>query len=49
MLFALKRKRKDHEGLKDPNKHIWNEKRRKWVNPISQTGYVAPTVKEFFF
>ena len=31
-----------------PNNHVWNEKIRKWVNPISQTDYVVPTVREFF-
>ena len=26
-LFASEKKRKYHQHLKDPNKHVWNEKR----------------------
>ena len=47
-LIALERKRKYEQDLKDPKKHVWNEKRKRWVNPISQTGYIGPTVRECF-
>ena len=36
------RKRKYEADKNDPaiNKSVWNEKRRKWVNPFNQTGYI---------
>ena len=30
------------------NKRVWNAKRKKWVDPFSQQGYVQPAVREFF-
>ena len=44
------RKRKFNEDKRDPtvNKSVWNEKRKKWVSPFTQTGYIAPTVQEIF-
>ena len=44
------RKRKYEADKNDPaiNKSVWNEKRRKWVNPFNQTGYIQPSVRELF-
>ena len=43
-------KRKYEEEKKNPeiNKTIWNSKRKTWVHPFTQTGYIQPTVKEVF-
>ena len=30
------------------SKEVWNEKRKKWTDPASQTGYIGPTVREIF-
>ena len=27
---------------------VWNDKRKMWTNPASQTGYIGPTVREVF-
>ena len=40
----MKRTRK----TKKLNKAIWNEKRKKWVHPLTQTGYIQPTVRKVF-
>ena len=44
------RKRKYEEDKKNPaiNKAVWNVKRRKWVHPFTQRGYIQPTVREVF-
>ena len=49
-LAVQERKRKYEEDKKNPdiNKAIWNEKRKKWVHPFTQTGYIQPTVRKVF-
>ena len=49
-LAVQERKRKYEEDKKNPqiNKTIWNEKRKKWVHPFTQTGYIQPTVRKVF-
>ena len=49
-LAVQERKRKYEEDKKNPeiNKVIWNEKRKKWVHPFTQTGYIQPTVRKVF-
>ena len=44
------RKGKYEEDKKNPaiNKAVWNAKRRKWVHPFTQRGYIQPTVREVF-
>ena len=44
------RKRKYEEDKKNPtiNKAVGNTKRRKWVHPLTQGGYIHPTVREVF-
>ena len=44
------KKRKYEEDKKNPaiNKAAWNAKRRKWVHPFTQRGYIQPTVIEVF-
>ena len=41
-LIVLERKRKYEEEKKNPriNKAIWDEKKKKWVYPSAQTGYI---------
>ena len=49
-LAVQERKRKCEEDKKIPkiNKAIWNEKRKKWVHPFTQTRYIQPTVRKVF-
>ena len=49
-LKVRERKRKFEEDKKNPsiNKPIWNAKRKKWVHPFTQKGYIQPTVREIF-
>ena len=49
-LAVQERKRKYEEDKKNPeiNKATWNEKRKKWVHPFTQTGYIQPTVRKVF-
>ena len=44
------RKRKFEEDKNNPsiNKAVWNAKRKKWVYPFTQKGYIQPTVREIF-
>ena len=44
------KKRKYEKDQKNPaiNKAVWNAKRRKWVHPFTQRGYIQPTVREVF-
>ena len=44
------RKRKYEEDKKNPaiNKAVWNAKKRKWVHPFTQRGYIHPTVRKVF-
>ena len=50
VLTVYKRKRKYEEEKKNPeiNKTIWNSKRKTWVHPFTQIGYIQPAVKEVF-
>ena len=43
-----KRKRIPNEGNGWNAKRMWNAKRRKWVHPFTQIGYIQPTIKEVF-
>ena len=49
-LKVREQKRKSEEDKKNPriNKPIWNAKRKKWVHPFTQKGYMQPTVREIF-
>ena len=42
---GVERKRKHEEQSKEK---VWNDKRKKWTDPASQTGYIGPTVREMF-
>ena len=44
------RKRKFDADKQNPavNKSVWNDERKKWTNPLTQTGYLQPTVREIF-
>ena len=45
--FTLNEVRADK---KDPkiNEAVWNEKKRRWVHPFTQTGYIQPFVRSYF-
>lgn len=47
---AFNRKRKFEEDKRDPtkNKPYYNEKRKKWVNPMDNQGFIGPTVRTMF-
>ena len=49
-LIVQERKRRYEAEKKNPeiNKAILNEKRKKWVHPITQTGYNQPKVRQVF-
>ena len=38
-------KKQDKWELESKEK-VWNNKRKTWTNPTSQTGYMGPTVRE---
>jgi hypothetical protein len=44
------KKQKYEADKNDPtiNKAVWNEKKRKWVRPFNQIGYIQPAVREIF-
>ena len=48
--IALQRKGQFKEDEKDPVKSgsYFNAKRKKWINPLSQKGFIGTTVREVF-
>ena len=47
---AFNRKRQFEEDKCDPtkNKSYYNEKRKKWVSPMDNQGFIGPTVRTVF-
>ena len=47
----MKEKKAKYEAdKKDPkiNKAVWNEIKRRWVHPFTQTWYIQPFVRSYF-